>query len=91
MVSKTKIHNSVLVGNFVKDGSSTLYRLDRNSNGGGIMLYVKGDIPSNLLAIDKKNSIESFYVELNLLNEKWLLSCSCNPNKTTEAANGGVL
>ena len=54
MVSKTKIHNSFLVGNFVKDGFSTLYRLDRNSNGGGIMLYVKGDIPSNLLAIDKK-------------------------------------
>ena len=91
MVSKTKIHNSVLVGNFVKDGFSTLYGLDRNSNGGEIMLHVKGDIPSNSLAIDKKNSIESFYVELNLLNEKWLLSCSCNPNKTTEAANGGVL
>ena len=54
MVSKTKIHNSFLVSNFVKDGFSTLYRLDRDSNGSGIMLYVKGDIPSNLLAIDKK-------------------------------------
>ena len=54
MVSKTKIHNSFLVGNFVKDGFSTLYRLDRDSNGGGTLLYVKGDMPSNLLAIDKK-------------------------------------
>ena len=54
MVSKTKIHNSFLVGNFVKDGLSTLYRLDRDSNGGGTLFYVKGDMPSNLLAIDKK-------------------------------------
>ena len=54
MVSKTKIHNSFLVGIFVKDGFSTLYRLDRDSNGGGTLLYVKGDMPSNLLAIDKK-------------------------------------
>ena len=91
MVSKTKIHNSFLVGNFTKDWFNTLYRLDHDSNGRAIMLYVKGDIPPNLLAIDKQNSIESFYVQLNLLNEKWLVSCLCNPNKTTEAANGGVL
>ena len=45
---------AILVGNFVKDGFSRLFQLDRDGNGGGIMLYVKGDIPSNLLAIDKK-------------------------------------
>ena len=46
------------------------------------MLYVREDIPSNLLATDEKNHIESFYVELNLRNEKWLINCSYNPNKT---------
>ena len=30
------------------------------------MLYVREDIPSNLVVKDKKNNIESFYVELNL-------------------------
>ena len=35
------------------------------SNYGGIILYVREDIPSNLLATDKKNRIESFYAELN--------------------------
>ena len=54
VVSKTKIQNSFLIGNFVIDGLSTLCRLDRDSNGGGIMLYVKDNIPSNLPAIDKK-------------------------------------
>ena len=52
-----------------------------NSNFSGIMLYVREDIPSNLLAMDEKNHIESFYVELNLRNEKWLPNCSYNPNK----------
>ena len=81
MVSETKIDDSVPVGNFVIDGLSTPYRVDCDSNGGGIMLYVRENIPSNLLAADEKNHIESFYVELNLRNEKWLIHCSYNPNK----------
>ena len=76
MVSKTKIDDSFPVANFVIHAFSTPYPLDHNSNGGGIMLYVREDIPSNLLATDKKNHIESFYVKLNLRNEKWLINCS---------------
>ena len=56
MVSETKIDNSFPVGNFVIDGFSTPYRLDRDSNGGLIMMYVREDILSNLLATDKKKS-----------------------------------
>ena len=82
MVSETKIDDSFSVGTFVIDGFSTPYRLDCDSNGGGIMLYVREDIPSNLLATDEKNHIESFYVELNLRNKKWLINCSYNPNQT---------
>ena len=81
MVSETKIDDSFPVGNFVIDGFSTPYQLDRDSNGGGIMLYVREDIPSNLLATHEKNHIKSFYVELNLRNEKWLINCSYKPNK----------
>ena len=81
MVSETKIDDSFPVDNFAIDGFSTTYWLDSDSNGGGIMLFVREDIPSNLLATDEKNQIESFYVELNLCNEKWLINCSYNPNK----------
>ena len=76
------IDNSFPVSNFVIDGSSTPYRLDRDSSGGGIMLYVREDIPCNLLATDEKNHIESFYVKLNVRNEKWLINYSYNLNKT---------
>ena len=41
MVSETKIDSSFSVGNFVIDGFSTPYRLDRDRNGGGIMLNVR--------------------------------------------------
>ena len=82
MIFETKIDDRFPVGNFVIDGFGTPYQLDRNSNGGGIMLYVREDIRSKLLATDEKNHIHSFYVELNLSNEKWLMNCSYTPNKT---------
>ena len=82
MVSEAKIDNSFPVGNFIIDGFSTPYRLDHESNGVGIILYVREYIISNLLTTDERNHIEVFYVELNLRNEKWLIKCSYNPNKS---------
>ena len=29
----------------------------------------------------RKPPIEGFYIEMNLRKQKWLISCSCNPNK----------
>ena len=62
MISETKIDDSFPVGNFIIEGFSTPYRLDHDSNGGGIMLYVREDISSNLLATEEKNHVEGFYV-----------------------------
>ena len=80
LVSETKIDDSFPTRNFLIDGFSTPYILDRNSNGGGLMLFVKEDIPSNIVEAEAKQ-IEGFYIELNLLNDKWLLNCSYNPHK----------
>ena len=54
------------------------------------MLYVKEDIPSNLLKVEIK-PIEDFYVTdififvyfyvIDLHNDKWLINCSYNPHK----------
>ena len=48
---------------------------------GGILLYVREDIPSKML--DFKSDIEAFFIEINLRKVKWLLSCSYNPSKST--------
>ena len=80
MISETKIDDTFLHSQFLIEGFSTTYRLDRNSNGDGILLYVREDIPSNLTAIENKPT-ESFVVKLNLRNDKWLINCSYNPYK----------
>ena len=80
MILQTKIDDSFLIGNFGIDGYSTPYRLDGNFNSGGILLYIREDIPSYLIAT-KKEPVESFYVKLNLHNGKYLINYSSNPQK----------
>ena len=38
-------------------------------------MFVRKDIPSNLLTIEEK-PIESFYVQLTLRSSKWPVNCS---------------
>ena len=64
------------------DGFIALNRLDHNCLGGGLMLFVREDIPSHLLTIEEK-SVESFCAELILRNSKWLVNCSYNPHKNS--------
>ena len=86
LISETKIDGSFPVGQFIIDGFSPPYRLDRNGHGGGLMLFVRKDIPSNLLVIYKK-PIESFFIEMNLRHNKWLINCSYNPHKNNIATH----
>ena len=86
MISKTKIDDSFPVGQFIMDGFSPPYRLDRNCHGGGLMLFVRKDIPSNLLVIEKK-PIERVFIEINLRNSKWLINCSHNTHKNNIATH----
>ena len=78
LISKTKTDSSFPTAQFQIEGY-TSYKLDRNANGGGILLYTWEGIPSTLLNSDM--SIESFSIELNIRKKKWLLVCAYNPNK----------
>ena len=49
MISETKLDESFPTGQFFINGFSSPYRLDRNSNGGGILLYIKENVPSKPL------------------------------------------
>ena len=80
MISETKIDNSFPLGNFLIGVFGKPYRLDPDSFGGGILLYVREDIPANLIEVKTKLT-EGFYVEINLRNDKWLINCSYNPHK----------
>ena len=80
MISETKIDNSFPTMQFHIEGYC-IYRLDQNEYGSGILLYVREDIPSKLIPM-QSSPIEGFFIELNLRNKKWFLSCSYNPHRS---------
>ena len=46
MISKSKIGDTFPNSQFLMEGFSVLYRLDRAAKGGGILLYIRENIPS---------------------------------------------
>ena len=73
MISETKLDESFPTSQFFMKGFSSPHRLDRNCNGGGILLYIREDIPSKLLSIER-DLTEAFFVEINLHNKKKMVN-----------------
>ena len=69
MISETKLDESFPTSQFFMNGFSSPHRLDRNCNGGCILLYIRQDIPSKLLSIEG-DLTEVFFVEINLHSKK---------------------
>ena len=63
MISEYKVDDSFPDGQFFLDGFGTPFRLDRNRNGGNIMLFIRNDFPAKVVSTDDR-PIESCYVEL---------------------------
>ena len=62
------------------DGFFLSYRLDRNRNGGGIMIFVKEDIPTKLITKHNfQSDVEGLFVELNFRKPKWFLVGTYHP------------
>ena len=80
LISETKLDDSFPSAQFLLDGFSKPYRLERCSNGGGILLYIRDDIPSRLLS--NSNKTESIFTEINFRKKKWLICASYNPHKS---------
>ena len=67
LISETKLDSSFPLNQFHIDGFTTPYRLDKNQNGGCIMLYIREGIPSKSLAeVKLDNEIENIFIEINL-------------------------
>ena len=50
MVFETKLDDNFPEGQFLIEGFHSPFRFDRNRNGGGIMIYLREDIPAKLLS-----------------------------------------
>ena len=66
VVWETKLDELFPNSQFHMDGFSLPYRLDGNRIGGGVMIFVKEDIPSNLLTKHNfPSDVEGLLAELN--------------------------
>ena len=81
LVSETKIDISFPSGQIIVVDFALPYRFDRNSKEGGLLFYVREDIPSKIIFV-LKLPIEGFLIEVNVCRKKWLLGCFYNPHKT---------
>ena len=80
VVTETKLDASFETGQFCIEGFNKPYRLDRNRNGGGILIYIREGIPTRLLNVHTfPYDIEGIFVEINLRKTKWLLYGTYHP------------
>ena len=77
MISEPELDSSFPNEQFQFHGYSEPYRLDRNGNGGGILVFIRENIPTK--PNDSQMKIERYFIELNLRRKKWFLCCSYNP------------
>ena len=74
MIAETKIDASFPTGQFALEGFATPFRLDRNANGGGLLVYIRSDIPAHRLdSFNFSDGIECISFEINLRKKKWVL------------------
>ena len=65
MISETKLDKTFPAAQFYLQAFCDPYQFDRNCNGGGIMLYIREDIPSRLMEKKLQYNTEYFFVEIN--------------------------
>ena len=88
VISETKLGEPF--SNFFKIQRYALpSRLDRNQLGGGIMIFVREDVPSRVLSLNK--FIEPLFIELNFRKKKLLLCCTYNPNRNNISSHLDLL
>ena len=80
VLTETKLDESFPLVQFFIEGFATPYRLDRNKHGGGILIYVREDIPSKQLnKHTAKEGIEGIFLELNLIKYRLLVLGTYHP------------
>ena len=66
MISETKLDETFPEDQLLMDAFIPTYRMDRNTNEGGIVPYVRQDIPSRQISFKNYDKdIEHFFLQIN--------------------------
>ena len=80
MISETKVDDSYPISQFQIEGYSSPFRLDRDSHGGGKMIYFPDYLPCKRIeSFLLPNNAEVMFIEMNIRKSKWLVISGCNP------------
>ena len=66
---------------FPIEGYTIPFRLDRNDEGGGLIIYIREDIPCNELKILLPIDIKGIFIEFRMRKKQRILFGGCNPKK----------
>ena len=81
LIVETKLDDSFPIKQFYIEGSQQ-FRLDRSSHGGGLILYVRDNIPiKQLKQFCIHDDVEAIAIEINLWKRKWFICGSYNPQE----------
>ena len=81
MVSETKLFSSFPQAQFRIEEYAPPFRYDRNSHGGGILLFIREDISTKIISRTPLKDFEGIFVELKFRKKNFFLCCSYNPPK----------
>ena len=82
IISETKLDTSFPEDQFQIDGFCKPFRYDRDFFGGGLIVFIREDIPCRKLSKHIiPGNIEGHFIEINLRKQKWLLFVGYNPHK----------
>ena len=82
VIIESKLDSSFTSAQFLIGGFSPPFRLDRDKHGGGVMVYIREDIPSRELKLHSFSpNVEGIFVEINLRSKRWLLFAGYNNHK----------
>ena len=80
IVSETKLDDSFPDGQF-RVPNYTMYRRDRNGHGGGLIVYIRADIPSRRVDNNESLLMENITIEFTLKRVSWSLLAIYRPPK----------
>ena len=82
VITESKLDHTFPDSSFRISGYNKPFRKDRNRNGGGILVFIRDDIPCKELQINFFNEFEVLFIEANLSYSKWLfVTCYHPPNQ----------
>ena len=80
VITETKLDFNFPDSQFIIDGFRQPYRLDRNKDGGGVMIFASEDTLSKLVSKHTfPDDIEGIFIEINLRKTKWLFLGTYHP------------